>query len=110
MDSGFQVLDSRFFVSEFRIPVVRGVLDSLSCIPDSANKNFADSEILIFLQGAKYSSLVIYLWNGGLPNRKNDVCSSFINKNVTRTSTYSLFQIFKKDLLPAVMKISKGAL
>ena len=38
MDSGFQVLDSRFFWSVdlgFLIPIVSGIPDSLSCIPDS---------------------------------------------------------------------------
>ena len=40
--------------------MVRGILHSLSCIPDSANKNFGDSDIRIFLHGAKYSSLVTY--------------------------------------------------
>ena len=37
MDSGFQLLDSRSSLVElgFRIPIVSGIPDSLSCIPDS---------------------------------------------------------------------------
>ena len=37
MDSGFQLLDSRSYTVElgFRIPIVRGIPDSDSCIPDS---------------------------------------------------------------------------
>ena len=37
VDSRFHVLDSGFFVSEIwiRIPIVSGIPDSLSCLPDS---------------------------------------------------------------------------
>ena len=37
MDSGFQLLDSKSFSVElgFRIPIVGGIPDSYSCIPDS---------------------------------------------------------------------------
>ena len=37
VDSGFQLLDSRSYTVElgFRIPIVRGIPDSDSCIPDS---------------------------------------------------------------------------
>ena len=37
VDSGFQLLDSRSFPVElgFRIPIVSGIPDSYSCIPDS---------------------------------------------------------------------------
>ena len=37
MDSGFQVLDSKSFSVDlgFRIPIVSGIPDSYSCIPDS---------------------------------------------------------------------------
>ena len=31
----------------FRIPIVRGIRDSLTCIPDSTSKNFPDSRIWI---------------------------------------------------------------
>ena len=56
MDSGFQVLDSSFLSVEleFWIPIVSGIPDSLSCIPDSKaqgsrfhQQKFPDSEILI---------------------------------------------------------------
>ena len=37
LGSGFQVLDADFFLVEigFRIAIVSGIADSLSCIPDS---------------------------------------------------------------------------
>jgi len=43
MDSGFQELDSRFFVSRAAIPPIpefqiNGILDLLSCIQDSKGK------------------------------------------------------------------------
>ena len=54
VDSGFQLLDSRSFPVElgFRIPIVSGIPDSYSCIPDSkpqdsTGKNFQDSGIRI---------------------------------------------------------------
>ena len=41
MDSGFQLLDSKSFSEElgFRIPIVSGIPDSYSCIPDSKAKD-----------------------------------------------------------------------
>ena len=60
LDSGFQGLDTGFFFAShsgelgFRIPIDSGVLDSLSCIPnskaliqDSTSKNFLDIGIRI---------------------------------------------------------------
>ena len=38
----------------FRIPIVSGIPDSLSCIPDSISKIFPDSGIRILLNGAKW--------------------------------------------------------
>ena len=45
MDSRFQILDSGLFVSRtwipdsaFRIPIISGIPDSLSCSPDSTSK------------------------------------------------------------------------
>lgn len=45
MDYGLQILDSIFLSMElgFRISIVRGIPDSLSCIPHFASKNFPDS-------------------------------------------------------------------
>ena len=42
VDSGFQLLDSRSFPVElgFRIPIVSGIPDSYSCIPDSKPQDF----------------------------------------------------------------------
>ena len=124
MDSGFQITDSGFFVSGtwipdlgsgFRIPIVRGILHSFSCIPDSANKNSTIREIRIPLNGAKYSSLVIYSCEMVGYQTVKMMSAQFwqltwINKNVTCKSTYSLFQIFNKDLLPAVLRVLKGTL
>ena len=58
MNTGFQLLDSKSFSVElgFRIPIVSGILDSYSCIPDSTSKNFQDSGIRIPLHGAKFST------------------------------------------------------
>ena len=61
-DNGFGILcqwnlDSGF---GFRIPIVRGILHSFSCISDSANENSSIPGIRIPLNGAKCSSLVIY--------------------------------------------------
>ena len=56
LDSGFHALDSKFQLLDFRsflvelgswIPIVSGIPDSYSCIPDSINKNFQDSGISI---------------------------------------------------------------
>ena len=51
MDFEFQVLDSLSLELGFRIPVVTGISDSLTCIPDSKaqesgshNSNFPDSK------------------------------------------------------------------
>ena len=51
MDFEFQVLDSLSLELRFRIPVVTGISDSLTCIPDSKaqesgshNSNFPDSK------------------------------------------------------------------
>ena len=51
MDFEFQVLDSLSLELGFRIPIVKGISDSLTCIPDSKaqesgshNSNFPDSK------------------------------------------------------------------
>ena len=51
MDFEFQVLDSLSLKLGFRIPIVTGISDSLTCIPDSKaqesgshNSNFPDSK------------------------------------------------------------------
>ena len=78
-DSWLQGLDSRFLSVElgFRIPIVTGIPDSLSCIPDttesqdsrftrkhfwipdSTGKNFQDSGVRISLRGGKEISSVL---------------------------------------------------
>ena len=42
MDSGFSLLDLKSFSVDlgFRIPIVSGILDSYSCIPDSKAQDF----------------------------------------------------------------------
>ena len=83
LDSGFQVLDSSLLSAElgFWIPIVSGISDSLSCIPDSktqnsgflelysgfqnpgcriphfTSKNFLDSESVFPYQGRLYDFL-----------------------------------------------------
>ena len=53
-DSTAWILDLSYWIPNslkvrlgFQIPVVRGIRDSLTCIPDSTNKNFPDSGIWI---------------------------------------------------------------
>ena len=75
MNSGFQLSDSRSFLVElgFWIPIVSGIPDSNSWIPDSTSKNFPDSGFLFrkFTRfrnpdSLTWGELSLLLWNVNL--------------------------------------------
>ena len=75
VDSGFQVLDSRFFCQwnfGFLIPIVSGIPDSLSCIPDfkAQNSGFRvlDSRFFLFVEPGFLIPIV-----SGIPDSKTQV-------------------------------------